>query len=71
MMTSIDLTNNLEERPVAECLYKSIVSYMQSDKFRPAFNVDLKTVTDLYTKTAAPINTYTKSSPDELKKDVK
>ena len=71
MMTSIDLTNNLEERPVAENLYRSIVNYMQSDKFRPAFNVDLKTVTDLYTKTAAPINTYTKSSPDELKKDVK
>jgi len=71
MMTSIDLISNLEERPVAENLYKSIVAYMQSDKFRPAFDVDLKTVTDLYTKTAAPINSYTKSSPDELKKDVK
>lgn len=71
MMTSIDLTNNFEERPVAESLYKSIICYMKSDKFRPATNVDLKTIQDIFTKTAAPINSYTKSSPDELKKDVK
>ena len=71
MMTSIDLTNNLEERPVAENLYKSILNYMRSDKFRPAYTVDIKTISDIFTKTAAPINSYTKSSPDELKKDVK
>jgi hypothetical protein len=71
MMTSIDLTNNLEERPVAESLYKSIICYMRSNKFNPAYTVDLKTVSDIFTKKAAPISTYTKSSPDELKKDVK
>jgi len=71
IMTSIDLSTNLEERPVAECLYRSIIKYMQSDKFQPAFTIDSKMVSDLFTKTAAPINTYTKSSPDELKKDVK
>jgi len=71
IMTSIDLTTNLEERPVAECLFRSIINYMKSDKFEPAFTVDSKTVSDLFTKTAAPFNTYTKSSPDELKKDVK
>jgi len=71
MMTSMDLTNNLETRPVAEQMYKSIVSYMQSDKFIPVNTVPLQNIKDLFEKTAAPINSYTKSSPDELKKDVK
>jgi len=71
MMTSIDLNNNLKERPVAESLYKSIVNYMQSDKFRPDNAVPLQNIKDLFEKTATPINSYTKSSPDELKKDVK
>ncbi|MFA5044865.1 MAG: beta-glucuronidase, partial [Paludibacter sp.] len=71
MMTSIDLSNNLEKRPVAEQLYKSIIEYMQSEKFRPETTVPLQTINDLFTKSAAPINSYTKSSPDELKKDVK
>lgn len=71
IMTSIDLSNNLSERPVAVQLYKSIINYMQSEKFRPETTVQIETIKDLFTKTAAPINSYTKSSPDELKKDVK
>jgi hypothetical protein len=71
MMTSIDLKNNLEERPVAEQLYASIINYMKSDKFRPSYSVPLQNIKDLFTKTAEPINSYSKSSPDELKKDVK
>ena len=71
MMTSCDLQNNLDERPVAESLYRSIINYMQSDKFRPGYTVPLQNIKDLFDKTAAPINSYTKSSPDELKKDVK
>ena len=71
MMTSIDLKNDLNNRPVAAQLYNSIIKYMQSDKFRPTTSVELKTIRDLYEKTAAKIDTYTKSSPDELKKDVK
>ena len=70
-MTSIDLTDSLAERPVAEQLKLSIINYMQSDKFRPETTVSLQTISDLYNKTAAAIQTFTKSSPDELKKDVK
>ncbi len=71
LMTSIDLTDSLAERPVAEQLKLSIINYMQSDKFRPETTVSLQTISDLYNKTAAAIQTFTKSSPDELKKDVK
>ena len=71
LMTSIDLSDSLAERPVAEQLKLSIINYMQSDKFRPETTVSLQTISDLYNKTAAAIQTFTKSSPDELKKDVK
>jgi len=71
MMTSMDLTNKPEDRPVAKLLYTSIVKYMISDKFRPDNTVQLQVIKDLFTRSAAPINSYTKSSPDELKKDVK
>lgn len=71
MMTSIDLENKLEDRPVAKQLYASMLKYMQSDKFSPSTGVPLQNIKDLLAKTAAPISLYTKSSPDELKKDVK
>ena len=71
IMTSMDLSENLEERPVAEQLYRSMINYMKSDKFRPETTVELQTIQDLFTKTAEPIQLYTRSSPDELKKGVK
>lgn len=71
LMTTFDFEKNKEKRPVAEQLYNSIINYMQSDKFRPATAVPINTIQDLFVKMAAPINSYSKSSPDELKKDVK
>jgi hypothetical protein len=44
---------------------------MQSPQFNPTGEVDKQQIQDLFVKVAAPINSYTKSSPDELKKDVK
>jgi hypothetical protein len=71
VMTTMDLLSNPKERPVADCMYRSIVNYMQSPQFNPAGEVDKQQIQDLFVKVAAPINSYTKSSPDELKKDVK
>ncbi|MDD4970383.1 MAG: beta-glucuronidase [Paludibacter sp.] len=71
IMTSIDLQSDLANRPVASQLYQSIINYMQSDKFHPSVTVEMNTIRDLYEKKSAVINTYTKSNPDELKKDVK
>ena len=71
VMTTMDLLSNPKERPVADCMYRSIINYMQSPQFNPKGEVDKQQIQDLFVKVAAPINSYTKSSPDELKKDVK
>jgi hypothetical protein len=66
MMTSIDL-ENLPNRPVAECLYQSVISYMQSGAFRPETEVKMQQIQDIFQKTAPPINSFSRSSPDELR----
>lgn len=67
MMTSMDVTNNLENRIVARQLYKAILDYMNSDQFRPQERIELQQVGNLFTKVAPKVDSYTKDSPDELK----
>jgi len=67
MMTSMDITSNLDKRIVARQMNKAILDYMNSDNFRPQTEVSLETIKDLYTKVAKKVDTYTKDSPDELK----
>jgi hypothetical protein len=67
MVCSSDLQNSLDTRPVARQLYVSILNYMHSNQFRPAYTVEAARVSDLFTKEAGKVNMYTKDSPDELK----
>jgi hypothetical protein len=67
MMTTMDIDNNLDNRIVARQMRKAIVDYMNSDNFRPASTVELEQVSDLFTKTAGQVKSYTNGSPDELK----
>ena len=67
IMTSMDITSNLDKRIVARQMNKAILDYMNSDNFRPQTEVSLETIKDLYTKVAKKVDTYTKDSPDELK----
>ena len=67
IMTSMDITSNPEERIVARQLFKSIVDYMNSDYFRPENSITLSQISDLFTKSAGKVKTYTNESPDELK----
>lgn len=67
VMTSMDITNNLEQRVVARQMRASILHYMNSDQFKPAFTIDPQRIADLFTKSAPAVNLYTKDSPDELK----
>lgn len=71
LITTIDITDNLDKRPVASQLRFSIINYMRSQAFRPQQNVPIQNIKDLFEKRAEPINFFTKGSPDELKKDVK
>lgn len=50
MICSIDLRNNIEKRPAAKQLLKSIIDYMKSDDFKPAVSLEEKYLNDLFYK---------------------
>ena len=67
MMTTMDITSDLDRRVVARQMRKAILDYMNSPYFRPTFTVPAATVQDLFTKRTPLVNMFTKQSPDELK----
>ena len=67
VMTTMDITNNLDKRIVARQMRESILAYMQSDAFKPQWTFDPQLIADLFTKVAGDVNMFTKDSPDELK----
>jgi hypothetical protein len=67
IVSSADLKSDWENRPVAQQLYTSVVKYMQSNKFRPQYTVDIQNVKDLYLKEGERLKTFTTDAPDELK----
>lgn len=67
VMTTMDITNNLEQRHAARQMRVSILHYMNSEQFHPSFSIDPQRISDLYTKVAPPVNSFTNDSPDELK----
>ncbi len=71
LMTTMDITNQLDNRPVARQMRKAILAYMQSDDFQPSMELSLETIRHFYTKQAPPVNMFTKDSPDELKPKIK
>ena len=71
LMTTMDITDNLDRRPVARQMRKAILDYMQSPDFNPAMSLGIETVSDFFTKTAPPVNMFTNDSPDELKPKIK
>lgn len=71
LMTSMDITNNLDRRIVARQLQRSILKYMCSEKFQPRWQIDVERISDLFTKVAGEVNMFTNESPDELKPSLK
>ncbi|MDE6722143.1 MAG: beta-glucuronidase [Bacteroidaceae bacterium] len=67
VMTTMDLTHNLDQRIVARQMRESILHYMQSRQFQPQWTLDEQLVADLFTKVAGDVNMFTNDSPDELK----
>ena len=67
LMTTMDITGDLEHRIVARQMRKAILDYMQSRDFQPSLVLDVQTIRDFYTKQAPKVNMFTKDSPDELK----
>lgn len=71
IMTTMDITSNLDKRLVARQLRYSILKYMKSDKFQPTLKLEPKDIWHLYNDTAEPVNMFTKGTPDELKPALK
>jgi hypothetical protein len=67
IMTTMDIDSDPDNRIVARQMQKAIFDYMNSDAFRPTVTVDQERISDLFTKTAGKVKSYTNGSPDELK----
>lgn len=71
IMTTMDVTHDLDRRIVARQMLYSILTYMQSDKFQPRWQIDSQRISDLFTKVAGEVDMFTNESPDELKPTLK
>ena len=67
LMTTMDITNNLDQRPVARQMRHAILAYMQSKDFQPTITVEPEVIQHFFTKHAPPVDMFTRESPDELK----
>ena len=67
LMTTMDITNDLERRLVARQMRSAIISYMESVDFKPTAECDVQTIGHFFTREAPKVDMYTNDSPDELK----
>ena len=67
LMTTMDISNRLDSRPVARQMRQAILSYMQSADFQPVIELPLDVIRHFYTHEAPAVNMFTNDSPDELK----
>lgn len=67
LMTTMDITGNLDRRIVARQMRNAILRYMQSADFSPTLIIEPAVIADLYTKQGPKVDMYTNGSPDELK----
>ena len=56
LMTTMDITNDLDQRVVARQMRHAILDYMNSDDFKPALTLDAKIITNFYTKDNPQMN---------------
>lgn len=71
LLCSVDLKNNLSNRPAAGQLLFSLLNYVHSKSFNPASVVELSAIQALFTQPSRETwNAYTNGSPDELKPKV-
>ena len=71
LMTTMDITSDLEHRLVARQMRQAILAYMESNDFQPSLTLQPKVISDLFTKDAPKVDMFTKESPDELKPKLK
>ncbi len=67
ILTTFDLTSDLDHRIVARQLRHSILRYMQSPDFRPTLTLSPEILHHLFDREAPAVDMFTRESPDELK----
>lgn len=67
VLTTLDITSNLEHRIVARQLRHSILAYMSSDAFQPTLTLGPDILHHLFERDAPAVDMFTNESPDELK----
>ncbi len=71
LMTTMDISTDLDRRIVARQMRSAILSYMQSIDFNPSLSLSTETIDHFFTTMAPPVDMFTKDSPDELKPKLK
>ena len=71
LMTTMDISSQLDNRVVARQMRHAILSYMQSDDFQPTLTLDPQVIANLFTKEGPKVDMFTNESPDELKPKIK
>ncbi|NPD91325.1 sugar-binding domain-containing protein [Xylanibacter muris] len=71
LMTTMDISNDLDRRLVARQMRKAILNYMQSESFVPSLSIDPQEIFNLFENEAQGVNMFTSDSPDELKPKLK
>ena len=71
LMTTMDISSDLEHRLVARQMRQAILRYMKSDDFKPVLKLQPQIITNLFTKDGPQVSMFTKDSPDELKPKLK
>ena len=71
LMTTMDISKDLEHRPVARQMRHAILSYMQSPDFQPTLELQPDVIEHFFTRQAPPVDMFTNDSPDELKPKLK
>ena len=67
LMTTLDITSDLDHRIVARQLRYSILRYMSSPDFQPSLVLEPEILHHLFERDAPSVNMFTNESPDELK----
>lgn len=68
MVSSINLSDSLKNKPAAAQLFYSIKKYMNSNAFNPAVKIDDSLINDLVSKPSKFVfDSFTRATPDELK----
>ena len=71
LMTTMDISSNLEHRVVARQMRHAITAYMQSADFQPSLTLTPEVIGHFFTHRAPAVNMFTNDSPDELKPKLK